>query len=340
MLYLFCRRIFWLLPVLMLPGLVAAADKKGQGAYQADTQAADASAANLPRSDQPLLAPLILPGLMPPDIEPVLIRFEDGSNRFVGTVDMERFLRPGLGSRASAAAQRRYQVVSEPFFGREETIVDSDESLRKSAVFNWSLSGLVRVSLDVIAARGLQVAANPASSSEGIDVQVLGGSGKNPGGQSFSYAAPASSIGTAGPGSSNLLPGGDVTAFSLQGYQLGVSSSLDLGGDASLGFDFGLGQALSRDVNNEAARQLTITSLGVGLEGKRFRARVNSDLFTSGQSLDPSQQSSVGVQFDWQFDDSTLSVGARRPLSMGSSVLGQSQDFSTTIPYIRYRKEL
>ncbi len=283
------------------------------------------------------LVPVSLLPANTPWVEPVLIHFERERNRFVGDVDMEHFLRPGLVvAQKKQAATGSSQVAVTGIADGEKALSPNDQ-LRKKPVFNWSLSSLLEVSLDVIAARGIQTQAATNGTTSVDSGAFTGGvveSGKDTGGIGFSYAPPASSIATA-----NRNPGQTAsTAFSLEGYQLGLRSSLDLGDSATLGFDFGLGQALSRDLGHEESQQMTVTSLGIGLGHKRFRASVNSDVFmnNSGQRL--GQQSTLGVQFDWQFDDSTLSVGARRPLVSES---GQAErDFSSTIPYIRYRKDL
>jgi len=275
-----------------------------------------------------------LPGNSP--VEPVLIHFESDRNRFVGDVDMEHFLRPGL----TETRKKQTAFASNPAVSTGTPVSDNalnpNQSLKKNPVFNWSLSSLLQVSLDVIAARGIQsqsVTGQTGTNTTGFAGTPAMDSGKDNGGLGFSYAPPASSIATARP-----TPSQAASVFSLEGYQLGLRSSLDLGDSATLGFDFGLGQALSQEPGDESSHRLTVTSLGIGLGHKRFRASVNSDMYMNNRGERLNQQSTLGVQFDWLFDDSTLSVGARRPL-VGEN--GQAdRDFSSTIPYIRYRKEL
>ncbi|GEM_PF-5265333 len=275
--------------------------------------------------------------------EPALIHYKSSVNRFVGDVDMERFLRPGVNNRKNSGAARgsqRNQWLPRTFsvLGVSDTdVLASEKSLHKNPVFHWTFSGMLQVSLDMIAAREIHPVASPFQSiyqAEGTPLPLE--SGKNPGGVGFSYTPPASSMASRPvPVSAPQL----ASSFSLKGYQLGLRSSMDLGGNSTLGFDFGLGQALSRDLGSDASKRLTVTSLGIGLGSKRFRASVKSDVFMDDQGVRLGEQSTVGVQFDWKFDDAaTLSVGARRPLQDNGTQV--ERDFSSTIPYIRYQKDL
>lgn len=334
------RRIttaLFLATALTVPALAAAQEKSGSKDTSPEkTRTASVDSISALPADWSL-TPLILPAIGN-DNEPVLIHFEREHNRFVGDVDMERFLRPGLPKQPSASQRLPAQPSLSAGTAADERVADSLD-LKKNPVFNWSLSSLLQVSLDVIAKQGIQTGEGRASAagSSALPAAVIGsaGSGKDNGGTAFSYTPPASSIGTR-PGAPSAA--GTVSPFSLEGYQLGVSSSLELGSEATLGFDFGVGQALSRDLANEESRRLTVTSLGIGVGHKRFRASVNSDVFLDGQGNRFNQQSTIGVQFDWRFDDSTLSVGARRPLLDQSNQA--ERDFSAAIPYIRYRKDL
>lgn len=283
-------------------------------------------------------SPSLIPPIEPQDIqtsEPQLIHFESRHNRFVGDVDIERFLRSGLwlDQRQKPAAVFARQQPAAP--RDSESLPNPMESLTKNPVFNWSLPGLVQISLDVIASTGIRAGQTQVgATNHAVPVAPRPDSGKDVGSLGFFYSPQSSSV----ISPTAALPAQRPTAFSLAGYQLGLSSSLDLGQQATLGLDFGLGQALRRDLGDDESQRLTVTSLGIGLGHKRFRASVNSDVFLDSQGSWVGQQSTVGVQFDWRFNGSTLSVGARRPLVEDS---GQAeQDFSSTIPYIRYRKEL
>ena len=126
----------------------------------------------------------------------------------------------------------------------------------------------------------------------------------------------------------------------LLGFQLGISSVLNLTGKTQFGFEFEHGR-LETDYPSLLGEDITATSFGFGLRTGRFGASLNSDLFTS-QNADMLDRSTLDFQLDWHFTDKgTISFGAHKNMSDSSSSEQRSiDDFTGTIPYIKFRHNL
>jgi len=126
----------------------------------------------------------------------------------------------------------------------------------------------------------------------------------------------------------------------LLGFQLGISSVLNLTGKTQFGFEFEHGR-IETDYPSLLGEDIRATSFGLGLRTGRFGASLNSDMFTS-QSVDMMDRSTLDIQLDWHFTDKgTISFGAHKNMSDGSSSQQRSiDDFTGTIPYIKFRHNL
>ncbi|WP_395374414.1 hypothetical protein [Marinicella sp. W31] len=126
----------------------------------------------------------------------------------------------------------------------------------------------------------------------------------------------------------------------LLGFQLGISSVLNLTGKTQFGFEFEHGR-IETDYPSLLGEDITATSFGLGLRTGRFGASLNSDLFTS-QNADMLDRTTLDFQFDWHFTDKgTISFGAHKNMSDSSSSEQRSiDDFTGTIPYIKFRHNL
>lgn len=124
----------------------------------------------------------------------------------------------------------------------------------------------------------------------------------------------------------------------LAGFQVGVSSVVNIGSQWKLGFDLGKGQ-INGDVFGLYQDDLNTTRLGLGVRYNQFGATVNSD-FYSRASTDLLEQSTLDIKVDWHFTkEGTISFGARKSINEGvnSSILDQ---LTGTVPYIKFKHNL
>ncbi len=124
----------------------------------------------------------------------------------------------------------------------------------------------------------------------------------------------------------------------LAGYQLGVSSVVNIGSQWRLGFDLGKGQ-INGDAFGLYQDDLNTTRLGLGVRYNQFGATVNSD-FYSRASTDLLEQSTLDIKVDWHFTkEGTISFGARKSVNEGvnHSILDQ---LTGTVPYIKFKHNL
>ncbi|WP_154224609.1 hypothetical protein [Marinicella rhabdoformis] len=124
----------------------------------------------------------------------------------------------------------------------------------------------------------------------------------------------------------------------LTGYQFGVSSVVKIGSQWRLGFDMGKGQ-IDGDALGLYQDDLNTTSLGFGVRYNQFGATVNSD-FYSRSSNDLLEQSTMDITVDWHFTkEGSISFGARKSINenSGDSILDQ---FTGTVPYIKFKHNL
>ena len=126
----------------------------------------------------------------------------------------------------------------------------------------------------------------------------------------------------------------------LLGFQLGISSVLNLTGKTQFGFEFEHGR-LETDYPSLLGEDITATSFGMGLRRGRFGASLNSDLFIS-QNVDLLDRTTLDIQLDWHFTDKgTISFGVNKNMSDSASNQQRSIDeFTGTIPYIKFRHNL
>ena len=121
------------------------------------------------------------------------------------------------------------------------------------------------------------------------------------------------------------------------GYQLGVSSVLDINSNWRFGVDLSTGQ-VSGDILGLYQDQLDTTSFGLGVRNQRFGASLHSDFAASRQNS-ALYRSSIDLQVDWHFNkDGTLSFGARR--HMNDNVATNLDQFTGTVPYIKFKHNL
>ncbi|MCX7552965.1 hypothetical protein OS175_03660 [Marinicella sp. S1101] len=124
----------------------------------------------------------------------------------------------------------------------------------------------------------------------------------------------------------------------LAGYQLGVSSVLNISQNWRLGFDVGMGR-VGGDLVGLYQDQLQTTRLGVGVRNKRFGATFQSD-FMSNTMNDRLEQSTMDLQVDWHFTkDGTISFGARRSVNENNAATSVD-NLTGTVPYIKFKHNL
>lgn len=124
----------------------------------------------------------------------------------------------------------------------------------------------------------------------------------------------------------------------LAGYQLGVSSILNISSNWRLGFDLGVGQ-IGGDLLGLYQDQLQTTRLGFGVRNNRFGATFQSD-FMSDRLNNEFEQSTMDLQVDWYFTkDGTISLGARRSINENASTTSIDQ-LTGTVPYIKFKQNL
>lgn len=121
------------------------------------------------------------------------------------------------------------------------------------------------------------------------------------------------------------------------GYQLGVSSVLNITPNWRFGVDLATGQ-VSGSVMGLYQDQLETTSFGLGIRNQRFGASLHSDFASSQQNSDL-YRSSIDLQVDWHFNqDGTLSFGARK--NMNDNTATNLDRFTGTVPYIKFKHNL
>lgn len=128
----------------------------------------------------------------------------------------------------------------------------------------------------------------------------------------------------------------------LLGFQLGISSVMNLTSKTQLGFEFGHGR-ISSDYSSLLGQQIKSTSFALGVRGSRFAASLNSELFSSYETAgDYSRSSVLDFQVDWHFtEQGTISFGAQKNISENQFESNQNIDELTgTIPYIKFRHNL
>ncbi len=124
----------------------------------------------------------------------------------------------------------------------------------------------------------------------------------------------------------------------LAGYQLGVSSVLNISSNWRMGFDLGMGR-IGGDLVGLYQDQLQTTRLGFGIRNQRFGATFQSD-FMSNTLNDRLEQSTMDLQVDWYFTkDGTISFGARRSVNENSNTTSVDQ-LTGTVPYIKFKHNL
>jgi hypothetical protein len=139
-----------------------------------------------------------------------------------------------------------------------------------------------------------------------------------------------------------FLPLKPVSKYASQqqelNYQLGISSVLNLTPNWRFGVDLSTGQA-SGDSLGLYQDQLDTASVGFGLRSKRFGASVQTD-FMSSQQQSNVHQSTIDLQIDWHFNrDGTLSFGARKNMNEDPVTTSLDQ-FTGTVPYIKFKHNL
>lgn len=124
----------------------------------------------------------------------------------------------------------------------------------------------------------------------------------------------------------------------LAGYQLGVSSVLNISTNWRLGFDVGMGR-IGGDLVGLYHDQLQTTRLGFGIRNKSFGATFQSD-FMSNSLNNELEQSTMDLQVDWHFTkDGTISFGARRSVNENNAPTSIDQ-LTGTVPYIKFKHNL
>lgn len=122
------------------------------------------------------------------------------------------------------------------------------------------------------------------------------------------------------------------------GYQLGITSVLNLTSNWRFGVDLSAGQ-VAGDLWGLYEDQLDTTSIGFGIRNQRFGASLQSD-FMSSQQHNNVRQSTIDLQVDWHFNqDGTLSFGARRNMNDVPTATNLDQ-FIGTVPYIKFKHNL
>lgn len=135
--------------------------------------------------------------------------------------------------------------------------------------------------------------------------------------------------------SSYLRPQSDSD---FAGYQLGVSSVLNISTNWRLGFDVGMGR-VGGDLVGLYHDQLETTRLGFGIRNKSFGATFQSD-FMSNSLNNELEQSTMDLQVDWHFTkEGTISFGARRSVNENNAATSVDQ-LTGTVPYIKFKHNL
>jgi len=124
----------------------------------------------------------------------------------------------------------------------------------------------------------------------------------------------------------------------LDGYQLGLSSVMNLNKNWRLGFDLGHGK-VGGEVLGLYQDQLETTSLGVGIRNQKFGAKFQSDILNRA-SDNVMEQATMDLQVDWYFTkDGTISFGARKHVNDNQASTSLDQ-LTGTVPYIKFKHDL
>jgi len=143
----------------------------------------------------------------------------------------------------------------------------------------------------------------------------------------------------------NLFSGEALNARSGQydtdvmGYQVGVSSVLNISKKWRFGIDLGMGR-VGGELLGLYQDQVETTRLGFGIRNNKFGAKFQSD-FMNGSVENELEQSSMDLQVDWYFTkDGTISFGARRNVRENTSNGTSLDDLTGTVPYIKFKHNL
>lgn len=122
------------------------------------------------------------------------------------------------------------------------------------------------------------------------------------------------------------------------GYQLGVSSVMNISDNWRLGFDLGRGQ-VGGELLGLYQDQIQTTSFGLGVRNQRIGATFQTD-FMNSTTYQDLEQSTMDLQVDWHFtQDGTLSFGARRSVNENNASTNEEQ-LTGTVPYIKFKHSL
>ncbi len=125
----------------------------------------------------------------------------------------------------------------------------------------------------------------------------------------------------------------------LIGYQFGVSSVMNISDNWRLGFDLGKGR-VGGDLAGLYQDELETTRLGFGIRNQKFGATFQSD-FMNRSSNNELEQSTMDLQVDWHFTkDGTISFGARRSVNENGTSSSSLDQFTGTVPYIKFKHNL
>ena len=128
-------------------------------------------------------------------------------------------------------------------------------------------------------------------------------------------------------------------ATDLMGYQVGVSSVLNLSNKWRLGIDVGMGR-VGGEWLGLYQDQVETTRLGFGIRNSKFGATFQSD-FMNGATQNDLEQSTMDLQVDWHFTkDGTISFGARRNIRENTTNGTSLDELTGTVPYIKFKHNL
>lgn len=123
------------------------------------------------------------------------------------------------------------------------------------------------------------------------------------------------------------------------GYQFGVSSVMNISENWRLGFDLGRGR-VGGDLVGLYQDRIETTRLGFGIRNQKFGATFQSD-FMNRSSDNELEQSTMDLQVDWHFTrDGTISFGARRSVNENNTTTTSLDQFTGTVPYIKFKHNL
>ncbi len=125
----------------------------------------------------------------------------------------------------------------------------------------------------------------------------------------------------------------------LMGYQVGVSSVLNISKKWRFGIDLGMGR-VGGELLGLYQDQVETTRLGFGIRNNKFGATFQSD-FMNGTTQNELEQSTMDLQVDWHFTkDGTISFGARRNIRENTTNGTSLDDLTGTVPYIKFKHNL